>query len=293
MMAATRALSSFFSPHTGTSSSSSASGSASVAADTECSAETTVTPSGTISCACSAAEPWGTPSSRVALPETAAASGTVASTRIWPGAQRLLEVGQVLRLGAEGHGQEHDRPARGGVRVLGALDVGALDLVAHLAPRPPRPGPRRASRSPRGGPPGPGAAPGPSPARRCRRRSGSRPSPPRLFAMLDADAFPDPGAGGGGRPAGVHPRLGARRAWPSPAIRPPGRRCRSCSRVRPPTRGSCRRAWWRLRPRTWRPRQLARRLLAPRGAGHGGSAGAGRTARGRRGAEPPGLHDQR
>ena len=50
-----------------------------------CSALTTVTPSGTISCACSAAEPWGTPSRRVAFPDTAAASGTVASTRICPG----------------------------------------------------------------------------------------------------------------------------------------------------------------------------------------------------------------
>ena len=45
----------------------------------------TVTPSGTISCACCAAEPCQTPSERVALPLTAAASGTVQSTRICPG----------------------------------------------------------------------------------------------------------------------------------------------------------------------------------------------------------------
>ena len=57
---------------------------------TVCSALTTTTPSGTISWACSAAEPCGTPSSRVALPDTAAASGTVASTRIWPGSSAFL-----------------------------------------------------------------------------------------------------------------------------------------------------------------------------------------------------------
>ena len=92
MMAATRALSSFLSPQIGTSSSRSASGSPHVAADTECSADTTVTPSGTISCACSAAEPCGTPSSRVALPDTAAASGTVASTRICPAVSASLRL---------------------------------------------------------------------------------------------------------------------------------------------------------------------------------------------------------
>ena len=99
-----------------------------------CRALTTVTPSGTISCACWAAEPCGTPSSRVALPDTAAASGTVASTSTWPARERLLEVGEVLRLGAERHGQEHDRPARGGLRVLQALDLGVGHLLAH-APR--------------------------------------------------------------------------------------------------------------------------------------------------------------
>ena len=62
-------------------------------AETVWRAETTVAPSGTISSACWAADPCQTPSERVALPLTAAASGTVQSTRIWPGrmtSRRLL-----------------------------------------------------------------------------------------------------------------------------------------------------------------------------------------------------------
>ena len=89
-----------------TSWSSGCSRSASEAALTVCSAETTRTPSGAISAACCAAEPCHTPSMRVALPPTAAASGTVASISSWPGAQRLLEVGQRLGLAAEGHAED-------------------------------------------------------------------------------------------------------------------------------------------------------------------------------------------
>ena len=69
---------------------------------TVCSAETTVTPSGTISCACWAAEPCQTPSERVALPLTAAAVGTVQSTRSWPGSsasRRLLRFSDWARKG--------------------------------------------------------------------------------------------------------------------------------------------------------------------------------------------------
>ena len=63
--------------------------------------------------ACWAAEPCHTPSMRVARPPTAAASGTVASTRSWPLAQRALEVGQRLGLVAEGHAEHDDLgPAR-------------------------------------------------------------------------------------------------------------------------------------------------------------------------------------
>ncbi len=61
-----------------------------------------MTPSGTISCACWAAEPCQTPSERVALPLTAAASGTVQSTRIWPGrsaSRRLLRFSDWARKG--------------------------------------------------------------------------------------------------------------------------------------------------------------------------------------------------
>ena len=82
--------------------------SARVGAPTVCRAATTVTPSGTISCACWAAEPCQTPSERVALPLTAAASGTVQSTRIWPGCSASRRLLQVLRLGAEGDGEEDD-----------------------------------------------------------------------------------------------------------------------------------------------------------------------------------------
>ena len=67
-----------------------------------CSAETTRTPSGAISAACCAAEPCHTPSMRVALPLTAAASGTVASISSLPGASaslRLVSVSEWLRNG--------------------------------------------------------------------------------------------------------------------------------------------------------------------------------------------------
>src|SRR3954452_5746368 len=84
---ATRFLGSRLSPAMGTSSSSSASRSPSLGALTVWRALITVTPSGTISWACSAAEPWGTPSSLVAFPDTAAAVGTVASTSSWPSAR--------------------------------------------------------------------------------------------------------------------------------------------------------------------------------------------------------------
>ena len=139
------------------------------AALTVCSALTTVTPSGTISCACSAAEPCGTPSSRVALPDTAAASGTVASTRIWPAAERLLEVGQVLRLGAERHGQEHDRPARSRPRRSRAPSTCASGTCSRT--RAAASSARPASREPitTGARPRRAAARGRSPARRCRR----------------------------------------------------------------------------------------------------------------------------
>ena len=72
------------------------------AALTVCSAETTRTPSGTISRACWAAEPCHTPSIRVALPATAAASGTVASMNSWPSRRRpsrLVRVSDWLRKG--------------------------------------------------------------------------------------------------------------------------------------------------------------------------------------------------
>src|SRR5947209_10463265 len=77
---ATRALSARRSPQTKTSSFRSCPRSVSSAALTVWKAETTVTPSGTISWACWAADPCQTPKVRVALPLTAAASGTVAST---------------------------------------------------------------------------------------------------------------------------------------------------------------------------------------------------------------------
>ena len=69
---------------------------------TVCRAATTRTPSGTISAACWAAEPCHTPSMRVALPETAAASGTVASTTSRPSRRwflRFVSVSDWLRNG--------------------------------------------------------------------------------------------------------------------------------------------------------------------------------------------------
>src|SRR5664279_1204857 len=95
-------LSSRASPHSRTSCSSGCSRSVSEAALTVCRPETTRTPSGAISAACSAAEPCQTPSIRVALPLTAAASGTVASISSLPGVSaslRLVSVSEWLRNG--------------------------------------------------------------------------------------------------------------------------------------------------------------------------------------------------
>ena len=102
MRRATRALSALRSPQIGTSSSSSMSRSARDGAEIVCRPETTVTPSGSISWACSAADPCQTPSERVALPPTAAASGAVQSTRICPGSitsRRLLRFSDWARKG--------------------------------------------------------------------------------------------------------------------------------------------------------------------------------------------------
>src|SRR5680860_1337388 len=99
---ATRALSALRSPQVGTSSPGSTAGSARLGAPTVCRAATMVTPSGTISCACWAAEHCQTPSVRVAVPLTAAASGTVQSTRICPGRsapRRLLRFSDWARKG--------------------------------------------------------------------------------------------------------------------------------------------------------------------------------------------------
>ncbi len=75
---------------------------ASEAAETVCRAETTRTPSGTISSVCWAAEPCHTPSIRVALPLTAAASGTLASISSCPARRapfKLVRVSDWLRNG--------------------------------------------------------------------------------------------------------------------------------------------------------------------------------------------------
>src|ERR1700727_740645 len=95
-------LSARLSPQTSTSCSSGCSRSRSDAALTEWSAETTRTPSGAISAACCAAEPCQTPSIRVALPLTAAASGTVASIKSCPGFStsfKFVSVSEWLRNG--------------------------------------------------------------------------------------------------------------------------------------------------------------------------------------------------
>ena len=60
-----------------------------------CRADTTLTPSGISSRACCAAEPCQTPSMRVALPLTAAASGTVASISSFPGERASLMLASV------------------------------------------------------------------------------------------------------------------------------------------------------------------------------------------------------
>src|SRR5271166_598695 len=88
-------LSACASPHRSTSCSSGCSRSLSEAALTVCRAEITRTPSGAISAACCAAEPCHTPSMRVALPLTAAASGTLASISSVPGESARLRSASV------------------------------------------------------------------------------------------------------------------------------------------------------------------------------------------------------
>ena len=87
-----------------------------------------MTPSGTISCACWAAEPCQTPSVRVALPLTAAAIGTVQSTRSWPSlraSRRLFSVSDWARKGTV---RKTIGPALRGLGVLEALDLRVRDL---------------------------------------------------------------------------------------------------------------------------------------------------------------------
>ena len=104
-----------------------------------------MTPSGTISCACSAADPCQTPSDRVALPLTAAASGTVQSTRIWPGSsapRRLLSVSDWARNGTV---RKTIGPRRAAALVVEPLDRrlrdGGADPLGRLL------GPRRLARA--------------------------------------------------------------------------------------------------------------------------------------------------
>ena len=112
-----------------------------------CSAETTRTPSGTISSACWAAEPCQTPSIRVALPLTAAASGTVASISSWPGRERVSQVRERLGLVAEGHAQDHDRGGSRRVVVVVRRERRRPGLARGHARRFRRRGRTRASRS--------------------------------------------------------------------------------------------------------------------------------------------------
>ena len=96
----------------------------------------------------------------MARPDTAAASGTVASSRICPGGQRVPKIGQVLGLCAEGHAQGHHRVSARGLGVLGALHVRVRNALAQAvgglgrglrAPRPDhhrRPGRREPERQP-------------------------------------------------------------------------------------------------------------------------------------------------
>ena len=89
-----------------------------------------MTPSGTISCACWAAEPCQTPSERVALPLTAAASGTVQSTRIWPGSsasRRLLRFSDWARKGTV---RKTISPRFAASSLTQPLDLGAGDRLA-------------------------------------------------------------------------------------------------------------------------------------------------------------------
>src|ERR1700716_1579139 len=101
---AARSLSAGESPHRSTSWSRGCSRSVSDAALTVCSADTTRTPWGTFSSVCCAAEACHTPSIRVALPLTAAASGTLASITSWPepsAGERLVSVSDWLRKGTQ------------------------------------------------------------------------------------------------------------------------------------------------------------------------------------------------
>ena len=113
---------------------------------TVCSAATTRTPSGTISAACWAAEPCQTPSMRVALPQTAAASGTVASTSSWPSRRwllRFVSVSDWLRNGTH-------RNTTSLAAAAAAVREPAHARVRHLLARRARPPPaaRPASREP-------------------------------------------------------------------------------------------------------------------------------------------------
>ncbi len=166
----TLALSSRRSPQTSTSSSSSWSRSVSSAALTVWKAETTRTPSGAISCACWAAEPCHTPSVRVALPLTAAASGTVASTSSWPSRSaplRFVSVSDWLRNGT----LEHDELGLGDrLGVLRPVNEPSGTCLGGLAGGLVRRARRRASRSRSGRRPGRAAARARTRARRCRRR---------------------------------------------------------------------------------------------------------------------------
>ena len=87
--------------------------------------------------------------------------------------QRLAQVVEVLRLGAEGDGEEDDLGALRGLLVEQALDLGAGDGLAQLRRRLLGAlGRARADRDRHAGR-APSAAPGRRRGRRCRRRSGS------------------------------------------------------------------------------------------------------------------------
>ena len=206
-----------------------------------CSAETTRTPSGTISAACWAAEPCQTPSIRVALPDTAAASGTVASTTSCPSRRcslRLVSVSDWLRNGTHRNTTSRAR-GRGPVGV--GLEASRPGPPRAAWPPSPRRVRRRASRSRSGLPARPGAAPGRSPrapeapitvtasamARKPKRRGAAARCAPSHYLVERAAHDPGRAAGDG---AGRRRRRGALRR-----LDPAGRRCSSpCWVVRRP-----------------------------------------------------------